>query len=185
MGGGSRKNTKRSANPKDNKLVPGRSKLVSEDNKLDLALEDNKLVPGRNSSSSVSTSTNTEAHQPKPDPDPAGYGLSGFDQEHRMLDVGGSFSSLLVNGQFGSMLEGLNSNGLNLDMNEFGENPNSSSGSTMIQNAGGTEFEMSNNNERERFLGGVQSGGGDSSCWNNSANGWPDLAIFTPGSSFQ
>jgi hypothetical protein len=110
----------------------------------------------------------------KPEPDPEvvlpGYGLvqtgSGF----------GSFSSLLVNGQFGNI-----SNGLNLNMSEFenNNNPGSGSGSSLIQNTSCNEYE---NGNKESFLG--SQNGGDSSCW-NSANGWPDLAIFTtPGSSF-
>uniref|UniRef100_A0A5B6YL21 Dof zinc finger protein n=1 Tax=Davidia involucrata TaxID=16924 RepID=A0A5B6YL21_DAVIN len=148
VGGGTRKNTKRSSNPK-------------------------------RSSSSVSSST-TQA-VPKPEPSEM-YGLSAstFDQDRGMLDITGSFSSLLAsNGQFGNFLDGLNPNGSTVQLGEFAENPNSSSGSNMIRNP---PMELQSANNSETFLG-VQSGG-DSSCW-GGGNGWPDLAIYTPGSSFQ
>ncbi|KAL4365367.1 hypothetical protein AHAS_Ahas07G0099000 [Arachis hypogaea] len=73
-----------------------------------------------------------------------------------------------------------------VQMNEFGVNVNST---------GSVEPPVSSNSSRNPGLD-VQSNGnnaesflsmhnGDSSCWNNGSNGWSNLAIFTPGSSFQ
>ncbi|KAA8541706.1 hypothetical protein F0562_022858 [Nyssa sinensis] len=146
VGGGTRKNTKRSSNPK---------RLSS-------------------SSPSVSSST-SQATIPKSEHSEM-YGLSSsFDQDRGMLDVTGSFSSLLAsNGQFGNFLDGLNPNGPTAQLGEFAENPNSSSASNMLRNP---PIELQSANNSETFLG-VQSGG-ESSCW-GGGNGWPDLAIYTP-----
>ncbi|KAF3450628.1 hypothetical protein FNV43_RR06717 [Rhamnella rubrinervis] len=150
VGGGSRKNTKRSSNSKRS----------------------------TSSSSSVSAPHNTD---PQPDPNRV-YG-STVDHDRRMLDIPGSFSSLLTsNGQFGSLLEGLNPNGSDVKMvqlNEFGEHMNSGIESESGRTPG---MEVQTNGNSESYLG-LQNGG-DSSCW-GGGNGWPDLAIYTPGSSFQ
>ncbi|KAA8540304.1 hypothetical protein F0562_024133 [Nyssa sinensis] len=156
VGGGSRKNTKRSSNPK-------RSSSSSSSS-------------ASSSSSSVSSSTT----QAVPKSELSGmYGLSAstFDQDRRMLDITGSFSSLLAsNAQFGNFLDGLNPNGstVQVQLGEFAENPNSCSGSNTIRNP---PMELQSADNSESFLG-VQSGG-DSSCW-GGGHGWPDLAIFTP-----
>lgn len=143
VGGGSRKNTKRSAK--------------------------------RSPAATSPASSNSQPHpKPEPEPEPI-YGLSGFDQDRRMLDINGSlsFSSLLASsGQFGNLLE----------------DPGTGSLSGMTRNPG-VEYESggsinnnnTNNSVSASFLG-DQSGG--ESCWNNT-HGWPDLAIFTPGSTFQ
>nr|DAD44474.1 TPA_asm: hypothetical protein HUJ06_002704 [Nelumbo nucifera] len=152
VGGGSRKNTKRSSNPK---------RVLS-------------------SSSSSSLSSSTQNAVPKPEPSGIfSLPVTTIDQDRRMLDITGSFSSLLAsNGQFGNLLEGLNpcsSGARTLQLGEFAENSNS----TSIRNSA---IELQANNNAESFLASIQ--GGDSSCW-SSGNGWPDLAIYTPGSTFQ
>ncbi|CAK9165298.1 unnamed protein product [Ilex paraguariensis] len=157
VGGGSRKNTKRSSNPK-------RSSATS--------------------SSSSTSSTPSLTSQELPKPEPYGLSVSSIDRDRRMLGMGGSFSSLLAsNGQFGNFLmEGLNPNGSTVQLGEFAENVNSGSGLNVVRNVD-PPVELQSGNNSDTFLN-VQSGGGDSSCW-NGGNGWPDLAIYTPGSSFQ
>ncbi|KAL5559207.1 hypothetical protein UlMin_035418 [Ulmus minor] len=89
--GGSRKNTKRSSNPKQ-------------------------------SSSSLATSNSSLAtHNPDPQPELTQVYGSPIDHDRRMMDVTGTFSSLLTSGQFGGLLEALNSNGSGLKMVQLGE----------------------------------------------------------------
>ncbi|XXG45932.1 hypothetical protein AAC387_Pa02g0890 [Persea americana] len=147
VGGGSRKNSKRS-NPK------------------------------RPSSSSFSL-------QPLPTPEPPALiypPSSSIDQDRQMLDITGSFSSLLTsNGHFANPLERMNSNGSNPQWLQFGEcqgSPSSNSNPNSMVNPP-LELQSTSSNNPENFLG-LQ---GDSSCW-GSGNGWPDLVIYTPGSRF-
>ena len=152
VGGGSRKNAKRSSNPKRPSSSSSTSSSVS--------------------SPPVSCSSTAAAQKSA---DASGIYAPAADQERRMLDIGGSFSSLLAsNGQFGSLLEGLNPNASvrGLPLNAFSDTPNSARTPAM---------ELQSNGNSENFLG-IQTG--DSSCW-NGGNGWPDLAIYTPGSTFQ
>lgn len=101
------------------------------------------------------------------------YGLS-VEQDRKVLDMGmnGSFSSLLAsNGQFGSILEGLNPNGSSLkmvQMGDLGENLGSGHGLDLVSDSG---IGLQGNNN------GNDNGGGESYCWSGSSNGWPDLAI--------
>ncbi|TKY48238.1 Dof zinc finger protein DOF1.7 [Spatholobus suberectus] len=152
VGGGSRKNTKRSSN--------------------------NTKRPAT-SSPSPSPSVSSALTAPEPDPTRVYHNPGGQDQ--RVRNVAGSFSSLLASsGHLGNLLEGLNSNGSNpktLQMEEFGENV-SCSGPMVDPNPG---LQMQSNSNAESFLS-MQNG--DSSCWNGT-NGWSNLAIYTPGSSFQ
>lgn len=108
--------------------------------------------------------------------------INNKDQDGSLLEIGGTFSSLLEanNGQFGNMIEGLNSNGSpSLQLGEFSQNQNNSGlGSNLIPSPFG---EFGNNKSSEGFLG-VQNDQ-DSSSWSGT-NGAPDLAIFTSGSSF-
>ncbi|GMN37028.1 hypothetical protein TIFTF001_006474 [Ficus carica] len=131
VGGGSRKNTKRSSNSK-------------------------------RSSSSSSTASSTQ--NPDSQLDPTRAYASPADPDRRMLDIPGSFSSLLTsNAQFGGLLEGINHNGSGVN-----------SGPDMNSDPGpGRTIGME-----------VQSNGNSESYW-GGGNGWPDLAIYTPGSSFQ
>ncbi|XP_057455252.1 dof zinc finger protein DOF1.7-like [Lotus japonicus] len=104
--------------------------------------------------------------------------------------VGGgslSFSSLLAsNGHFGSLFEGMNSSmsGLKMvKMGEFGENVMGSDPVVKSGSGSDPELEMQSNGSSECFLG---MRNGDSSSWNNGGGyGWSDLAMYTPGSSFQ
>ncbi|XP_038898545.1 dof zinc finger protein DOF3.4-like [Benincasa hispida] len=92
------------------------------------------------------------------------------------LDIAGSFSSLLAsNGQFGNLLEGVDPNQSEMKMVELGD----FSGSGRKSAA-----EEQSTTVPENYLGVLQNG--DSNCWTGGgSNGWPDLAIFTPGSSYQ
>ncbi|KAF5751292.1 Dof zinc finger protein [Tripterygium wilfordii] len=137
-----------------------------------------------NNNNKKRSSNNHHPKRPKPAVDPdltqtenpsqaaAGMGLdsehariyrSPLDQERKILDVSGSFSSLLASsGQFDGLLEGLNRNGSNLNP---GPDPR-----LQLNGVGPS---------------GNDSEDGDSSCWNGNSNRRSDLAIYTPGSSFQ
>ncbi|CAJ1955372.1 unnamed protein product [Sphenostylis stenocarpa] len=125
-----------------------------------------------------SSSTNTKRASPSPviEPDP----------NHICSNPvgGGSFGSLLAStGHLGNLLEGLKSSGANLkavQMEEFGENV--SSGHMADLGSGRNPvLEIERNGNAESFLS-MQNG--DSSCWNGT-NAWSNLAIFTPGSSYE
>ncbi|KAL1814380.1 hypothetical protein ACET3Z_016954 [Daucus carota] len=144
VGGGSRKVTKRSSNPKK--------------------------------------STNSKSTQEKQEPLSASASvINTKDQDGSLLEIGGTFSSLLEvnNGQFGNMIEGLNSSGSpSLQLGDFPQNQsNSGLGSSLVANP----FVEFGNKDSEGFLG-VQHDQ-DSSSWSGT-NGDPDLAMYTPGSSF-
>ncbi|KAI8544573.1 hypothetical protein RHMOL_Rhmol08G0307600 [Rhododendron molle] len=144
VGGGTRKNSKRSSNPKP------------------------KTTPSSSSSSVPKIEQSSVFNSP------------AVDQDRRMLDVGGSFSSLL-NGQFGNFLEGLDPHGSLGQLGEFGGDPNLNS------NSESGHHEMLRDPQVELQSGNINSGGylGDSSNWGGGGNGWPDLSIYTPGSTFQ
>jgi|UniRef100_A0A2N9HU28 hypothetical protein len=161
VGGGSRKNTKRASNTK-------RSSSSSS------------------AASSSSSASNSAVQNPGQEHDPARiYGVGApVDQDHRMLDITGSFSSLLTsNGQFGSLLEGLNPNGSDVKMSQMGDFAENLNSGRVLDTGSGRNpgMEVQSNSNSESYLG-LQNG--DSSYW-AGANGWPDLAIYTPGSSLQ
>ncbi|KAF9614058.1 hypothetical protein IFM89_014858 [Coptis chinensis] len=109
----------------------------------------------------------------------SGQAIVPVDQDRQLLDISGSFSSLLASaGHFGNLLEGLDSSVApslrTFQFGDFTEHSNSSS----IENP---TLDLQSSNNHDTFLS-IQ--GGDSSCW-SGGNGWPDLAIHTPGSSFQ
>ncbi|XP_028778994.1 dof zinc finger protein DOF3.1-like [Neltuma alba] len=115
----------------------------------------------------------------RPDPDPTRF----YANPSGPPRIGGSFSSLLAS-TWGGLFEGLNPNGSGLKMmqlHEFGENVGSghAKNSDSGRNSGP---ERQSNGNSESFLGKQNV---DSSCWNGSSNGWSDLAIYTPGSSYQ
>lgn len=120
------------------------------------------------SSSSSSTLTNPNPIT-APDHNPIGIYGGG-------LDIPGSFSSLLAsNGQFGNLLEGVDPNQSELKMVELGEFSGSGRKSAAEEQSTAVP---------ENYLGVLQNG--DSNCWTGGgSHGWPDLAIFTPGSSYQ
>ncbi|KAK4267343.1 hypothetical protein QN277_024133 [Acacia crassicarpa] len=134
VGGGSRKNTKRSSTG-------------------------TKRLPATSSSSSSSPSASSF--------------IGGADPTRVYTDpMSGSFCSLLASsssssGHLGSVLEDLNPNGSGVKMakgGEFGANVSS------VERVVDPGSEMQSN--------------GDSSWW-NSNNEWSNIAMYTPGSSFQ
>lgn len=112
----------------------------------------------RSSSSSIKRTSTSSAENSKTElfATPA---VPAFDQNSPILDANGPFGSLLVsNGpEIGNLLGALNSNG---------------------PDSGSDAAPQSGNNSRDEYLG------EDSNCWNGT-NGWADLAIYTPGSTFQ
>ncbi|XP_010924920.1 dof zinc finger protein DOF3.1 [Elaeis guineensis] len=154
VGGGTRKNSKRSAA---------------------------SATGGATASKRPSTSTPPPPpsdHLPKPEPFSVLY-PPATDPDDRLLDITGSFSSLLASsGGFGNLPECFGSGaagGATVGMRNSG-GPNSSIEGGMDQLQSSSD---SNGNENsaalENFLG-------DSGGW---ANGWSDLRIYTPGSGFQ
>ncbi|GMH16007.1 hypothetical protein Nepgr_017848 [Nepenthes gracilis] len=153
VGGRSRKNAKRSSNSK---------------------------VPASNSSSSEHNSSTQNPNQKAESIPTMGSDLTAVDnhQDRRMLDISGSFSSLLTtNGQFQNFPDHLNSSRSGV---KFDENPNldSEQNSGLIRNP---VLEMqSSYNSSEGFLGCLQIGN-SSCCGNGDGDDWPDLSIYTPG----
>ncbi|OIT26378.1 PREDICTED: dof zinc finger protein DOF3.1-like [Nicotiana attenuata] len=160
VGGGSRKNTKRSSSS-------------------------SKKISSSTTSSSVLSSKSDQIANPKPEPFVLPV-IPAFDQNSSgVIDMSnGQFSSLLESNepQFGNLLEALNpsnNNGSVLQLGEFARNQNSNSGS-----GSGSVSDGTRQNGNNTYLG-VQNGGDTNNCWNGGSNGWPDLAIYTPGSNFQ
>lgn len=127
------------------------------------------------SSATTPLTSSSSSTNPKPEPFsiPA---IPSFDV------TAGSFSSLLASTepQFGNFLEAYpnnNNNGSNLQLG----NPISSS---ILDSGSGSGSNSKHQNGNNPYLG-VQNGGESNNCWNGGNNGWPDLAIFTPGSNFQ
>ncbi|GAB4842438.1 hypothetical protein Ancab_012410 [Ancistrocladus abbreviatus] len=186
VGGGSRKNTKRSSNSKrssssssSSSSAPNTSTQNSNPNPKP---ETNSILGSKSNSNSNSSAAVDDSHHRQDE------------SSTRMLDISaGSFSSLLSsNGQFGNLLDVFNSNGSGV---KFVANPSLSLNSEagLIRNPG-LELQ-SNNGISEGFLGSLQTG--DSSCWeagindnghvngndDGNGNGWPDLSIYTPDTS--
>lgn len=114
---------------------------------------------------------------PVPDPNRI-YGLPG-DQERKVLEIPGSFSSLLSSdGHFGNLLTGLNPNGSDVktvQISNFGRNLEE-----RLDLKTGTTGSVQDSGLEENYLG------GDLNCWGGGSSGsWPDLSIYTPGSTFQ
>ncbi|GAV80259.1 zf-Dof domain-containing protein [Cephalotus follicularis] len=174
VGGGTRKNTKRSSTS-----TSKRHNSDPDPNRIRKTHESTSELSSAAAATACSQSVpNSGTGNLDLDTDPTRiYGLS-VDQDTKMLDLSGSFSSLLAShGQFGGLLEGLNTNGSGLkmgQMGEFGESLNASMESGSVREPG-----MEGGND-ESYLG--MTSGGDSSCWGDGDNnGWPDLAIYTPG----
>ncbi|KAK4427307.1 Dof zinc finger protein DOF3.1 [Sesamum alatum] len=91
------------------------------------------------------------------------------------LEAGGSFSSLLGSsgGQFGNFLDGLGPNGSSLQITDHFGDPGSG------QNVDPQVLESGSSSNADGFLN-IQGGGGS-----GGDTGWPDLAIYTPGASFE
>ncbi|KAK9149441.1 hypothetical protein Scep_008198 [Stephania cephalantha] len=157
VGGGSRKNTKRASNPKR----PASAATATS-----------------NSSSISSISSNSSPVFPKAEETgvfaAGGGGLVPVDQDRRMLDMTGSFSSLLAsNGQFGNLLESFNPSDRTIQFGEFAAvaAEHSHSNSSSFENLA---MDLQNGGNQDGLLS-IQ--GSDSSCWGGGNSGWPDLAI--------
>ncbi|XWS12048.1 hypothetical protein CRYUN_Cryun37aG0057200 [Craigia yunnanensis] len=186
VGGSTRKNTKRSSSSSNNHH-PKRQPNPVPDPTRNQKLPDPSPPPPTSSTIPQQVVWNSGVQNSDTDPTRM-YLLSIDHQDSKMMDIGGSFSSLLASsGQFGNLLEGLNPNRSGLktvQVNDFGGNLNS--GREMNPNSGRDPGLGESNNNGESFLGMQgEGGGGDTSCWTGGSNGWPDLAIYTPGSSFQ
>ncbi|CAO2814685.1 unnamed protein product [Amaranthus hypochondriacus] len=158
IGGGSRKITKRSSSKRSSSSSPAQTQLRSS---------------GSGSDSGQNPGTDL-----KPVLTPVSEAGSGLGYTASGVGVGvESFTSLLglaSEGQFNNLLiENLGSNGLRLGQGDgSGQNP----GLEMLQE---NKYNGSTSSE------GLMMGGVDLSCWNGNSNGWPDLAIYTPGSKFK
>ncbi|KAK8641857.1 hypothetical protein V6N13_011229 [Hibiscus sabdariffa] len=185
VGGGTRKNTKRSSSS-NNSNQPKRQSNPATEPAPNQKLPDPSPPPPPTSSTIPQQVLLSSAVQNSvPDDDHARmYVLSLDHQERNTMDSGGSFRSLLASsGQFGNLLNGLNSNGSGSEtarMDNFGVDR----GSDRDPSLGNRN--NSSKEAEERYLGiqGGGGGGGDTSCWAGGSKGWPDLAIYTPGSSF-
>ncbi|KAF8011619.1 hypothetical protein BT93_J2029 [Corymbia citriodora subsp. variegata] len=179
VGGGTRKATKRASSSKSKRHNAGGS---GSD-----AGVDHPQAPG---SSQAQNRSAEEASQSPPsfagptlDLDPARIYGSPVDMDRRMLDVSGTFSSLLgTSGHFMSILEGPNLNAPGASsMMRFGglvDGDEVKPGNVHVP--GSARDPGAATDGPENFMD-IQNG--DPGCW-TGGGGWPDLAIYTPGSSF-
>ncbi|XP_022724011.1 dof zinc finger protein DOF3.1-like [Durio zibethinus] len=185
VGGGTRKNTKRSSSSNNN---PKRQPNPAIDPTRNQKLPDPSPPPTTSSTIPQQVILNSGVQISGSDADSTQmYVSSVHHQDRKMMDIGGSFSSLLAsNGQFGNLLEGLNPNGSGLKTVQMGDFGGSlDSGRRMNPGPGrGRDPELGESNNNVNTYLGLQ-GGGDTNCWTGGSNGWPDLAIYTPGSSYQ
>ncbi|MFQ6644788.1 hypothetical protein Gotur_020587 [Gossypium turneri] len=185
VGGGTRKGTKRSSSSSTNN--PKRQPNPSPDPTPNQKIPDPSPPPPTSSSSSMFPQQivlNSGAQNSDSDIDSTRMYLLPVDhQDGKMMDIGGSFSSLLAStGQFGNLLEGFHSNGSGLKtLHHFGGNLDS--GCEMDQSSGGDPRFGESSKNGESYLD--AQGGRDTSCWSGDSNGWPDLSIYTPGSSLR
>ncbi|KAI3979539.1 hypothetical protein MKX01_001731 [Papaver californicum] len=186
VGGGTRKHTKKSSTPKR------------------ISSSTTTKTPA------AANSVSTAVQFPKPIVVSNGVGINGIgifsSMDHQMLDISGSFSSLLAsNGQFGNLLlDGINvnpatnninhhqSNGGIKEVHQFGEfmveNSENLSNNSNQQHLH-TTLELQTNNTNgggnSESLLGLQNGDWGGGGGGGGGNVWPDLAIYTPGSNFQ
>ncbi|TYJ34038.1 hypothetical protein E1A91_A05G142700v1 [Gossypium mustelinum] len=184
VGGGTRKNSTRSSSS-DSSSQPKRQSNPAPDSIRNQNLSDSSpppTIPQQVLLSSAVQNSVSDADQTRM------YVLSLDHQARKMTDSGGSFSSLLASsGQFRNLLNGLNPNGSGSETahtDDFGGNLASGRGIGPSSDRDPRLRESNNSNDESYF--GVQGGGGggDTNCWTGCSNGWPDLAIYTPGSSF-
>ncbi|XP_020966910.1 dof zinc finger protein DOF3.1 [Arachis ipaensis] len=151
VGGGTRKTHKRSSSSSSSTS----NSSIKRPSSSSSSQQANSITTHSNNSVICSGSDSTRTCT-----DPVG-------QDQRVLNIGGSFSSLLGrDGPFGGILEGINSNGSELKIGEFGGGIGNV-GSGLVANP---------DSGRNPGLDIQNNGGG---------HGWSDLAIYTPGSSFQ
>ncbi|KAI3463278.1 hypothetical protein Pfo_019941 [Paulownia fortunei] len=168
VGGGTRKNAKRS------------SSASSSSTATSAAAKRPAAAASLSASNDKNDSKNNSGEMAETLP-----GENFVGQFGNFLGVSGSFSSLLGSsgGQFGSLLDGLGPNGSSLQMSEHFGDPGS--GQNVDPQVG---LESGSSGNADGFLN-LQGGGdgGDTGCWGggSGSNGWPDLAMYTPGSTFQ
>ncbi|XP_057772210.1 dof zinc finger protein DOF3.1-like [Salvia miltiorrhiza] len=167
VGGGSRKNSKRSSSS---------SSSAASSSPSATAKRPAAAVAAASPVKNESTSSNGETPL---------KGENFVGQFGNLLEAGGSFSSLLGSngGHFGNFLDGLGTSGSGLQMSDHFGDPGSG------QNVDPRVLEGDLSNNADGFLSihggdGGGGGGGDGGCWGGGGNGWPDLAIYTPGSTF-
>ncbi|KAE8659548.1 Mitochondrial ATP synthase subunit G protein, putative isoform 1 [Hibiscus syriacus] len=196
VGGGTRKNTKRSSSS-NNSNQPKRQPNPATEPTPNPKLPDPSSPPPPTSSTiPQQVLLNSAVHNSVPDDDQSRmYVLSLDHQERNMMDSGGSFRSLLASsGQFGNFLNRLNPNGSGsktVRMDNFGMNLSWDRGVDRGSDRDPRSGDSNNSSKEaeDSYLGvqgrgGGGGGGGDTSCWSGGSNGWPDLAIYTPGSNF-
>ncbi|PKA58974.1 Dof zinc finger protein DOF1.7 [Apostasia shenzhenica] len=123
-------------------------------------------------------------------PEPLSVSFPPVDEDHRLLDMTGSFSSLLSSAEnFGNLMEFypptdavLSSLPILRDVTRPILEPElqssaESRGNNGVSSSAATASALPAP-AAENYLGLT----GDSGCW---SGGWPDLSIYTPGSSFQ
>ncbi|KAL3824432.1 hypothetical protein ACJIZ3_020461 [Penstemon smallii] len=170
VGGGSRKNTKRSSSSSSSAPDPTSTKRPAPAASV---LKDNN-----NNNKNDGKNVNGEMAETLP---LMGENFGG--QFGNLLEVSGSFSSLLGSGggQFGNFLDGMGQNGSSLPISEHFGDPGS--GQDVDPGVG---LGSGNSSNGDGFLN-IQGGGGggnETGCWSGGSNGWPDLSIYTPGSTF-
>ncbi|GMI91781.1 hypothetical protein HRI_002847400 [Hibiscus trionum] len=184
VGGGTRKNTKRSSSSNNSNQPKRQPNHVTE-------LTPNQKLPNPYSPPPTSLTVPQQVllSSSVPDADQTRMYVSSLDhQERNMMDSGGSFISLLASrGQFGNLLKGSGSETRRVDI--FGVNMDSGRGVDTGRNPRLGNSNDSRKEAEERYLGirgggGGGGDGGDTSCWTGGSNGWPDLAIYTPCSNF-
>ncbi|KAL6585109.1 hypothetical protein OROMI_004398 [Orobanche minor] len=164
VGGGSRKNAKRSSSTSS-------SLSASAGTASTAASKRPASAPPSDSMNGGSKSNEGEVSDKMP------LRADNFEgQFGNFLEAGGSFSSLLgsAGGQFSNFLDGPPS--LQMCGGGFGD---PGSGQDMDPRA----LESGSSNNSDGFLnipGGGDGGGG----WSGGSNGWPDLSMYTSGSTF-
>ncbi|XP_031487319.1 dof zinc finger protein DOF3.1-like [Nymphaea colorata] len=172
VGGGSRKNSKKSSSG-------SKSKNASNSNSSGSAAAATAIATPATTSPCSSSSSSFLKQEPDLPAESLVAGVFGpaTDQDHRLLDMTGTFSSLLAsNGHFGTLYEPLSSARVGR-VQEGLKGPENGWGmpeySERVTASAGVEFSGGN----------VDGLLGDSNCWVGS--NWPDLAMYTPGSSYQ
>ncbi|KAL6496985.1 hypothetical protein OROGR_028914 [Orobanche gracilis] len=171
VGGGSRKNAKRSSSTSSSSSASAGTASPAAAKRSASAPAPAPLSDNMNGDSKGSEGEVPDKMPPRTDNFEGQFG--------NFLEAGGSFSSLLgsAGGQFSNFLDGPPS----LQMcGGFGD---PGSGQDMSPRV----LEIGSSNNADGFLnipGGGDGGGGGGGGWSGGSNGWPDLSMYTPGSTF-
>ncbi|PKI79459.1 hypothetical protein CRG98_000150 [Punica granatum] len=177
VGGGTRKSAKRPTNAK--RPSPGPVETEPRPEGSSQARSPRLIEPSHGLSQPAVPQQSAQG--PSPGPSPArivhpGSGILGLgtDPERRLLDTGGSFSSLLTsNLQFGTLLEGLNPNSSGPKVMQFGvlgENLNSGTSLNPSRGPNGVQGQKSqSNNMPDSDCLSLQNGNGNGN--GNGGNG--------------